>query len=77
MFKASDHEMVPKHEVLTPKEKKEVLDTLGITKDQLPMIKETDPVAKEISAKQGDVLRIVRKSQTAGKTVYYRLVAMG
>jgi DNA-directed RNA polymerase subunit H len=77
MFRALDHEMVPKHEVLTPKEKKEVLDTLGIIKNQLPLVKETDPVAKEIGAKQGDVLRIVRKSQTAGKTVYYRLVTMG
>jgi DNA-directed RNA polymerase subunit H len=77
MFRAQDHEIVPKHEILTPKEKKEVLDTLGIDKEQLPIIKETDPVAKEITAKPGDVLRIVRKSQTAGKTVYYRLVTMG
>jgi DNA-directed RNA polymerase subunit H len=77
MFKAQEHEMVPKHEVLTPKEKNEVLDTLGIEKEQLPLVKETDPVAKDASAKPGDVLRIVRKSQTAGHTVYYRLVAKG
>ena len=77
MFKAQEHEMVPKHEVLTPKEKKEVLDTLGIDKEKLPLVRETDPVAKEIAAKPGDVLRIVRKSQTAGQTVYYRLVSRG
>jgi len=77
MFRAQDHEMVPKHEVLTTQERKEVLETLGISKEQLPLIKETDPVAKEITAKPGDVLRIVRKSQTAGQTVYYRFVTKG
>jgi len=69
--------MVPKHEVLTPKERKEVLETLGVDKEQLPLLRETDPVAKEIDAKPGDVLRIVRKSQTAGQAVYYRLVTAG
>ena len=56
MFRALDHEMVPKHEVLTVTEKKEVLETLGIGKDQLPLMKETDPVAKDTGAKPGDVL---------------------
>ena len=77
MFTVTAHEMVPKHEVLTLKEKKEVLETLGVGKEQLPLIKETDPVAKDIGAKAGDVLRIVRKSQTAGQTVYYRHVVSG
>ena len=69
--------MVPKHEVLTQKEKKEVLEMLGITRDQLPLIKESDVIAKAISAKQGDVVRIIRKSQTAGQSVYYRHVIRG
>ena len=77
MFNTTDHEMVPKHEVLTPNERKEVLEMLGITREQLPLIEESDPVAKEINAKAGDVLRIIRKSQTAGQTVYYRLVVKG
>ena len=38
------------------------------------MILGSDPVIKKIEAKPGDVLRITRKSQTAGETVYYRLV---
>ena len=77
MFRTQDHEMVPKHEVLTPKEKKEVLETLGVSKEQLPLIRESDPVAKEMEVKPGDVIRIVRKSQTAGQTVYYRYVVRG
>ena len=74
MVSVLEHEMVPKHEVLTATEKNEVLETIGIVKEQLPVIKETDSVSKELAAKPGDVLRIVRKSQTAGHTVYYRLV---
>ena len=77
MFKTEDHDMVPKHEVLTPQERKELLETLGVTKDQLPLIRETDPMSKEISAKPGDVIRIIRKSPTAGHTVYYRHVIKG
>jgi DNA-directed RNA polymerase subunit H len=72
-----DHELVPKHEVLTQQERKEVLETLGVDKDQLPQIKETDPMSKVIGAKPGDVVRIVRKSPTAGQTVYYRTVIKG
>jgi len=77
MFKVTDHEMVPRHEVLTPQERKEILETLGVAKDQLPFIKESDPVAKEMGAKAGDVVRIIRKSQTAGQTVYYRCMVKG
>lgn len=77
MFKVTDHEMVPKHEVLTAAEKTEVLETLGIVKENLPKIKETDAVMKEIGGKVGDVIRIIRKSQTAGHSVYYRVVING
>ena len=77
MFKVTDHEMVPKHEVLTPTERKEVLETLGVEKEKLPQMKETDPVAKETGMKPGDVVRITRKSPTAGQTIYYRHVVKG
>ena len=68
------HQMVPKHEILSAKEKKEVLEEFGVSLKQLPRIKSDDPVAKAIGAKAGDILRISRKSPTAGNTVYYRAV---
>jgi DNA-directed RNA polymerase subunit H len=77
MLNVLDHEMVPKHEILTQQEKKEILEKFGVEKEQLPVILESDPVAKAIGAKAGDVLRIIRKSQTAGETVYYRTVVRG
>ncbi|MCX6814617.1 MAG: DNA-directed RNA polymerase subunit H [Candidatus Aenigmarchaeota archaeon] len=69
------HELVPKHEILTAAEKKELLEKVNATEKQLPKILDSDPVIKKIEAKPGDVIKITRKSQTAGETVYYRIVA--
>ncbi|MFP3909189.1 MAG: DNA-directed RNA polymerase subunit H [Halobacteriota archaeon] len=70
-----DHVMVPTHEILDEEETQEFLKALGIDKEQLPKIRADDPVIKEIGAKIGDVVRIIRESSTAGKSVVYRLVA--
>ena len=69
------HELVPRHEVLSAAEKKELLERMAITEKQLPKMLDSDPVIKQIEAKPGDVIKITRKSQTSGETVYYRLVA--
>lgn len=73
-YRVSEHERVPKHEILSSKEKEELLERLQIKEKQLPKIYDTDPVVKEIEASVGDVIKITRKSPTAGKAVYYRLV---
>jgi DNA-directed RNA polymerase subunit H len=72
--KILEHEMVPKHEVLSKKESEELLKKYGITSDNLPKINENDPVVQVVKAKKGDVLRIIRRSPTAGEAVYFRLV---
>jgi len=69
------HELVPRHEILTAAEKKELLEKMNISEKQLPKILDSDPVIKKIEAKVGDVIKITRKSPTSGETVYYRLVA--
>ncbi len=69
-----NHELVPKHEVLSEDEVKELLKSLKITKEQLPKILSKDPVIKILGAKPGDVVKITRKSPTAGESVYYRVV---
>jgi DNA-directed RNA polymerase subunit H len=69
-----NHELVPKHEILSEEETKELLETLKITKEQLPKILSKDPVVKILGAKPGDVIKIIRKSATAGEAIYYRVV---
>ena len=70
-----NHEYVPKHEILSEKEVEKLLKRYKLeSKMQLPKILSTDPVVKAIGAKKGDVLKITRKSMTAGEAVYYRVV---
>lgn len=68
------HELVPKHEILEEREAAVLLDKYKLQKEQLPKIKKSDPVIKEIKAEVGDVVRITRRSRTAGKSLSYRLV---
>jgi DNA-directed RNA polymerase subunit H len=73
-FAILDHELVPKHILLTKEEKKQLLEQLKIRPEQLPWIRASDPVVKLIGAKPGDIVKIIRKSLTAGETVAYRFV---
>ncbi|MFX1453017.1 MAG: DNA-directed RNA polymerase subunit H [Promethearchaeota archaeon] len=72
-----EHEFVPKHEIISPEEAKQILEKYRITEDLLPNILDTDPVAKIIGAKPGDFVKITRKSATAGESVIYRLCVKG
>ncbi|MEM0297022.1 MAG: DNA-directed RNA polymerase subunit H [Zestosphaera sp.] len=76
-FNILEHELVPKHEVLKPEEAVEVLRSLGVKPEQLPYMRASDPVARAIGAKPGDIVRITRKSPTAGKIIVYRFVIAG
>lgn len=72
-----NHRLVPKHEVLSPEEAKEVLERYQIQPHQLPLLLSSDPMAKAIGAKPGDIVKITRESKTAGKIVVYRYVVEG
>ncbi|MCE4617210.1 MAG: DNA-directed RNA polymerase subunit H [Desulfurococcales archaeon] len=69
------HELVPKHEVLDIEEAAKLLKELGVEPHQLPHISVNDPVVRILNAKPGDIIRIRRKSEIAGETIFYRIVA--
>lgn len=73
-FDLFQHRLVPKHEMLDEEEKAELLLKYKVQPYQLPQISSLDPTVKAIGAKPGDVLRIIRKSQTAGEHMAYRYV---
>jgi DNA-directed RNA polymerase subunit H (RpoH/RPB5) len=73
-FEIMGHELVPLHEIISDKEKEELMERFNITPDQLPKILNTDPVCISISANPGQVVKITRKSHTAKEAVAYRLV---
>ena len=73
-FTILDHELVPRHILLTKEERRQLLEQLKIRPEQLPWIRASDPVAKLIGAKPGDIVKIIRKSPTAGEIIAYRFV---
>ncbi len=74
VFDIFEHALVPLHEILSPQEKTALLAQYKVQPYQMPQINSTDPAVKAIGGKPGDVLRIIRKSQTAGKHIAYRYV---
>ena len=76
-FNIFDHEFVPKHEILTVEERKKILAEYKVHPYQLQRINVSDPAITAIGARSGDIVRIIRKSQTAGKYVAYRYVVEG
>jgi len=72
-----EHELVPKHVLLSREEAARILRRMGVLPHQLPWILASDPVAKAIGAKPGDVVMVIRGSPTAGVSVAFRYVVRG
>lgn len=72
-FCIMDHSLVPPHVLLTPAQKKELLQKLGCKASALPKLKESDPVARFLRFPVGGVVRIDRVISSCPET-YYRVV---
>ena len=71
---APDHVDVPKHEIMTKKDAEVVLEKYHCKTTDLPLIFANDPAIIGLGVKPGDMIRITRKSSTAGESLYYRYV---
>lgn len=73
-FNITKHSLVPKHEVI--RDKRVIDDLVEMyklkSKMQFPLILKTDPMAKYYGLKSGDIVKITRKSPTAGEYIVYR-----
>lgn len=71
-----DHTYVPHHKICTPQEKKYLFKSYAINKKQLPRITHDDIVVRYLDATKGQLIEIIRKSDT-NPDVYiktYRIV---
>lgn len=76
-FNLFEHILVPEHILLNEEEARFVLEKYRMKSHQLPFIKASDPVAKAIKAMPGDIIKIIRRSPTAGEAIAYRYVIEG
>eukprot|EP01060_Flectonema_neradi_P030136 TRINITY_DN4308_c0_g1_i1.p1 TRINITY_DN4308_c0_g1~~TRINITY_DN4308_c0_g1_i1.p1 ORF type:complete len:254 (+),score=48.43 TRINITY_DN4308_c0_g1_i1:54-764(+) len=74
LINVSKHELVPQHIPLSDREKRNLLLALKIDQSQLPRIQHADPLARHFGLTAGNVVKIVRPSDTAGEYATYRLV---
>lgn len=73
-YNISESEYVPRHIILTKEESNNILEEMQINESDLPRIKQTDPVIKYLGGRSGQMVKIIRESETTGETFYYRLI---
>ena len=54
--------------------KKKLQEKYKISKKELPRMLKTDAAITSLNSKPGDVIKIIRKSQSAGEAIFYRVV---
>ncbi len=69
----SSNFLVPVHELVSEEEKALVIEKYGPL-SQFPQISITDPAIRGMNAKEGDLIKILRKSHTSGAHIFYRRV---
>ncbi|MEM4263528.1 MAG: DNA-directed RNA polymerase subunit H [Candidatus Woesearchaeota archaeon] len=73
-FDVTKHMLVPKHSIASDAEKKKIIQRYCLTGQELPRILKTDPAIINLKPKEGDIIKIIRNSPTAGKAIFYRRV---
>ncbi|MCS7113231.1 MAG: DNA-directed RNA polymerase subunit H [Nitrososphaerota archaeon] len=76
-FNILDHFLVPRHELLSYVDAENILEKYGVEPHQLPLIRSSDPAVIAVGGKPGDIIRIRRRSPTAGIAIAYRYVTEG
>lgn len=74
LINITHHELVPQHIALSSDEKTDLLLKHKITEKQLMKILYNDPIVRYYGFERGQVVKIIRKSETAGHYETYRIV---
>lgn len=77
IVKVKNHIYQPRHEILPKNEAEIILKKFNVRTNQLPYILTSDKGLEDLDIRPGDIIKITRKSPTAGESVYYRYVVQG
>jgi DNA-directed RNA polymerase subunit H len=77
VVKITNHVYQPRHEILPREEAQQILKKYNAKPGQLPYIMISDKGLQDLDIRPGDVIKITRRSPTAGESVYYRYVVEG
>jgi DNA-directed RNA polymerase subunit H (RpoH/RPB5) len=75
-FDITTHRMAMPHRILSEEERTDVFNRFKISdpENQLPSLDSQDTMVKWVGAIPGDIVEVMRHSDTAGRSAYYRYV---
>ena len=68
------HQLIPKHSLLSAKEKEQILTEYSSEVKDFPKIFIKDAGIAGLNAKIGDMIKVERTDDATGTTVFYRVV---
>lgn len=75
LYQVLSHERMPDVQLLSVTERATFFNRFKLTEDSLPKIRRDDPVIQFLGISHiGDVIKFTRSSETAGQSIYFRIV---
>jgi DNA-directed RNA polymerase subunit H len=68
------HKLIPEHSLCNAKEKEQILKKFNSTEKDFPKISIKDSGISHLNAKISDLIKIERKDDYTGTSVFYRVV---
>ncbi|KAF9593925.1 hypothetical protein IFM89_026168 [Coptis chinensis] len=68
------HVLMPKHELLSLKEKEKLFKKYSVEENQIPCMLETDAIARYYGLEKGQVVKVTSDGDVTGSHVTYRCV---
>jgi len=73
-FIVDKHDLIPKHIKLSDKEKSQLFEKYNVSLRELPKILKNDPAIARLNAREGDVIKVIRKNDLEDNLFYRGVV---